>query len=318
MVPPGKYAVFRMIPMENGASSGPQEIVRVEPGATAEVKVGGTGRAVVGKFKITNPYVAIDWVSDKNHPYAHSIFPQTPENLKTPQQFEAWRNQPEIQRAYDAIRNYPLQMVADGAFRIDEVVSGKYEIQLQLYDPRDSESYAYGKVICNAKKSFEVPGSNDRSPLDLGEIEISLKADIKKGQTAAPDFEATDMAGEKFKLSDFHGKYVLLDFWATWCGPCIGEFPYLKQVHDKFKDRKDFVMTSLSLDKTINEPREFLKKNELPWRQGYLGEWSQTKVPEQYGVQGIPAIFLVSPEGKIIETELEGSSMVDRVEKYLK
>jgi len=92
-------------------------------------------------------------------------------------------------------------------------------------------------------------------------------------------------------------------------GRAFGELPYLKQVHEKFKDRKDFVMISLSLDKSVKEPREFLKKNELPWLQAYLGEWSQTKVPEQYGVQGIPAIFLLSPEGKIIETELEGSSI---------
>jgi hypothetical protein len=77
-------------------------------------------------------------------------------------------------------------------------------------------------------------------------------------------------------------------------------------------------MVSLSLDKTIKEPREFLKKNELPWLQGYLAEWSQTKVPEQFGVQGIPAIFLISPEGKIIENELAGGSMAGRIEKYLK
>jgi hypothetical protein len=77
-------------------------------------------------------------------------------------------------------------------------------------------------------------------------------------------------------------------------------------------------MVSLSLDKSIKEPREFLKKNDLPWMQGYLSEWSETKVPEQYGVQGIPAIFLLSPEGKIIESELEGSSMIGRLEKHLK
>jgi thiol-disulfide isomerase/thioredoxin len=126
------------------------------------------------------------------------------------------------------------------------------------------------------------------------------------------------MAGKSFKLSDYRGKYALLDFWATWCGPCIGEIPYLKQAHEKFKDRGDFAMISLSLDKTINEPREFLKKNDLPWVQGYLGDWSETKVAGQYGVEGIPAIFLVSPEGKLIESELEGSSIISRIEKRLK
>ena len=135
-------------------------------------------------------------------------------------------------------------------------------------------------------------------------------------ENAAATIEVTDASFSTDVLSS--NKPVLVDFWATWCGPCIGEFPYLKQAQNKFKDRKDFVMVSLSLDKSIKEPREFLKKNDLPWTQGYLGEWSETKVPEQYGVEGIPSIFLISPEGKIVESELEGSSMIARLEKYFK
>ena len=134
----------------------------------------------------------------------------------------------------------------------------------------------------------------------------------------APPFALTTIDGRHVSMDGLAGKVVLIDFWATWCGPCIGEIPYLKQAHEKFKDRSDFAMISLSLDKTVNEPREFLKKNDLPWLQGYLGEWSETKVAGQYGVEGIPALFLVSPDGKIIESELEGSSMIARLENYLK
>jgi thiol-disulfide isomerase/thioredoxin len=126
------------------------------------------------------------------------------------------------------------------------------------------------------------------------------------------------MAGRKFKLSDYRGKYVLLDFWATWCGPCLGEIPYLKKAHEEFKDRSDFVMISLSIDQTVNAPREFLKKNDLPWVQGYAGNESGTNVSGQYGVEGIPALFLVSPEGKLIESDMEGSSLIARLENHLK
>ena len=316
-VPPGKYSVYRMIPLGNGASSGPQEVVQVEPGKTASVKVGGKGRPVVGQMKIMNPYVAIDWSSDRNHFYANSIFPQPPTNFTTREEFDAWRNQPEIQKAYDATRRYPIRMAADGSFRMDEVVPGKYVMQIEILDPRDPDAMAYSKYIANGAREFEAPQSDAREPLNIGVFEISLKPDLKAGHTDAPEFAAWDMAGKKFKLADFRGKYVLLDFWATWCGPCVGEMPYLKQAHEKFKDRKDFVIISLSLDKTINEPREFLKKNELPWVQGYLGDWSETKVPGQYGVEGIPALFLISPEGKIIESGLEGSSITAQIEKDL-
>jgi beta-lactamase regulating signal transducer with metallopeptidase domain/thiol-disulfide isomerase/thioredoxin/protocatechuate 3,4-dioxygenase beta subunit len=319
-VPPGKYSVFRMIPMGAGSSSGgPREVVQVQPAKTALVKLGGAGRPVVGRMKILNPYLAIDWQNSVDFCNAHLILPQPPTNLTTPAQVAAWRNQPAVQQAYEASRSYPIRFAADGSFRMDEVVPGKYAMQIQIYDPRDPNARAYAKYIAPLQsKEFEAPPSDSRDPLDIGVFEISLKPDLKAGLTDAPEFEATDMAGKKFKLSDYRGKYVLLDFWATWCGPCIGEIPYLKQAHEKFKDRSDFAMISLSLDKTVNEPREFLKKNDLPWLQGYLGEWSETKVAGQYGVEGIPALFLVSPDGKIIESELEGSSMIARLENYLK
>jgi hypothetical protein len=76
-------------------------------------------------------------------------------------------------------------------------------------------------------------------------------------------------------------------------------------------------MVSLSVDKSIEEPREFAKKNDVPWLQAYLGEWTKTGVPAQYGVAGIPAIFLVNPEGKIISTGLHGDLVGPKLEKYL-
>jgi thiol-disulfide isomerase/thioredoxin len=316
VVPPGKYRVYRMMPMPNGgASGGSGEVVRVEPGATASVKVGGQGRPVVGRFHLTNPYVPIEWQDNRGINIAQSISPKVPEGLKTREEFEAWRSRPEIQKAFDEIRNYPIQIAADGSFRMDEVVPGKYEMRIQAYDPRDPDAFAYSKYIIDTTKPFEVPQSDSREALDLGAVDIELKPDIKKGLTEAPEIEGTDLDGKKFKLSDFRGKYVLVDFWATWCGPCIAELPYLRQVHDKFKDRKDFVMLSVSIDKTIKEPRDFLKKNDVPWMQGYIGD--DPGVPSRYGVEGIPSIFLISPDGKIVETELRGGAMVESVGKRL-
>jgi beta-lactamase regulating signal transducer with metallopeptidase domain/peroxiredoxin len=320
-VPAGKFRVSRMIPSPGGgASSGPESLVEVRSGETSTVKVGGEGRLVLGKFKIKNPYVPIDWISRGNYQRANSVVPTPPANLKSREDFITWRKQPEIQRAYESSKNYPIQFAPDGAFHIDEMVPGKYRFQIQILDPRDPNAFAYNKQIGQFSGTFDVPAASEsesRGPLDLGEYEMSLKPQLVNGETVAPDFEASDMEGKKFKLSDFRGQYVLLDFWATWCGPCLGEISYLKQVQEKYKNRKDFALISLSVDKSLKEPREFLSKNQLPWVQGYLGDWSQTKVPEQYGVQGIPAVFLINPEGKILASELEGSSLIARLEKDL-
>ena len=74
--------------------------------------------------------------------------------------------------------------------------------------------------------------------------------------TVAPPIEATTLDGKPLKLDDFKGKYVLLDFWATWCGPCIGEIPQLQAVHDAFGKDERFAILSLSVDEKIEEPQE--------------------------------------------------------------
>lgn len=319
-VPPGKYMLYRMIPRERGGYSGPSQTVRVQPGASVAVKLGGEGRPVIGQFKITNPYVLIDWPGVEV--YAHSVLPRWPSSLKTREEIESWRRQPEVEQAFDSVRNYPIRIAPDGSFRMDEVLPGQYQLQLRILDPRDSSAFAYSKHIADVSKSFEVPKpakpADESQPLDIGTVEVTLKPEFQSGKTDAPAFEATDLNGKKLQLSDYRGKYVLLDFWATWCGPCIGQLSYLKQVHEKFKDRPDFVLLSLSLDKSADDLRTFLKKENLPWTQGYLGDWSSTDVPSSYGVRGIPAVFLIDPQGKVVESDLEGGTMILKLQQHLK
>jgi protocatechuate 3,4-dioxygenase beta subunit len=156
-VPAGKFRIYRMIPTGSGASSGPGKVVEVRPSTTTTIKLGGEGRPVVGRFKITNPYVAVDWQGNGNYLYARSTTPKPPKDLKTREDFDAWRKRPEIQQAYDCQRNYPVRVAADGSFRMDEVVPGQYDMRIQVLDPRDRDAMAYSKYIATATKSFEVP-----------------------------------------------------------------------------------------------------------------------------------------------------------------
>ena len=136
----------------------------------------------------------------------------------------------------------------------------------------------------------------------MGTVTLKAAANLKPGD-AAPDFTVKDLDGKTFSLSEYRGKYVLLDFWATWCGPCVGETPNLKAVYDAFYKDKRFTMVSLSLDKDPADPRKFAQRREIAWTQGFLGDWSNDKVTESYGVYAIPQIILIGPDGKNLKNE---------------
>lgn len=125
----------------------------------------------------------------------------------------------------------------------------------------------------------------------------------------APDFLARDFeTGFSFSLKDYRGKVVLIDFWATWCGPCIQEMPHVIRAYQKYHD-KGFEIIGISLDTDKSKLRDFLRANEIEWRQAYDGKSWKGEIVQQYGVSGIPATFLVDEEGNLIGANLRGSAL---------
>jgi thiol-disulfide isomerase/thioredoxin len=115
----------------------------------------------------------------------------------------------------------------------------------------------------------------------------------------APAIELTSMNGEVIKLSDFAGKVVLIDFWASWCGPCRKANPELEKIYQKFKD-KDFTILGVSLDSKETSWIAAIKKDKISYPQVIdVDNWN-SKTVESYGIDKLPSSYLINKEGKII------------------
>lgn len=134
--------------------------------------------------------------------------------------------------------------------------------------------------------------------------------------STAPDFTLKDIDGKEYKLSDFRGKYVLFEFSASWCSWCKKEIPYLQQVYD-FGKEKEFVMFTINLDKTKELWESEVKKSEVPWMQLSDLQAMDGGVAKQYNISGIPQIFFIDKEGRIINNDLRGDEMINFVKETL-
>jgi len=134
---------------------------------------------------------------------------------------------------------------------------------------------------------------------------------------AVPDFTATDADGKTVKLSDLHGKYVLLDFWASWCIPCRKEFPYLKKAYAQFKD-KNFEIVGYSIDNDKSLWISAIENDDTPWVQLSLLKGVDDPVALLYSVHSVPQNWLIDPTGKVIATNLRGEAVEKKLAELIK
>lgn len=171
------------------------------------------------------------------------------------------------------------------------------------------KKYPDNVVLQNMKKSYDAQSAQanaDSKPKNNNWI-----------GKQAPQFSMPDVNGKNISLSSFKGKYLLVDFWASWCGPCRMENPNVVKTYNEFKD-KNFTILGVSLDKEKEPWRQAIQDDKLTWTHvSDLKYWSSAAV-EVFQFDGIPFNILLDPQGKIIAQDLRGEGLENKLREVLK
>jgi peroxiredoxin len=155
----------------------------------------------------------------------------------------------------------------------------------------------------------------------LGKDLTNKLADMERlaSGAIAPDFELPDTSGKLVKLSSFRGNYVLIDFWASWCGPCRQENPNVVRAFQKYK-KNNFTILSVSLDTKDAEAKwlDAIRKDGLTWTNVTDFKGFKGKSIALYSVYSIPKNFLIGPDGRIVDQNLNGPDLQNKLEAIFK
>jgi peroxiredoxin len=153
--------------------------------------------------------------------------------------------------------------------------------------------------------------------LEQQAVSMRLQGALKVG-SSFPLFAVQDTAGAALSLESYRGKVVLVDFWAMWCGPCIAELPNVVKAYKDYNAR-GFEIVGISLDRAGEGPKlaRFTQENAMPWRQFFDGKYWANELAQKYGVNSIPATYLLDGEGRILAKNLRGPALAAAIEKAL-
>lgn len=237
------------------------------------------------------------------------IFEQITSKLKAGQGSEA-----DLAADIAAINALLAKHAGEKTDEVAMVALMKARLYLEVFENTD-KGIALLKEIKVKYPESEIAKNIDQAVAGI-EKQVAAANILAVGKTF-PAFAEKDLNDKPLALADFKGKIVLIDFWATWCGPCVAELPNVLAAYEKFH-AKGFEVIGISLDQNRDALTTFIKEKNMAWPQYFDGLGWKSKLGTQYGIQSIPATFLLDGEGKIIAKDLRGPALDAKLASLLK
>jgi peroxiredoxin len=214
----------------------------------------------------------------------------------------------------DQALTYLLEFVAKADETQREQVGYSRFYLAEIYRGQGKYSEAEGEYKLVLSKYSDInPRLTQYAQTNLDNLSAERKIAVGSEPVA---FSVTSIDGKKLSPADFKGKVLLIDFWATWCGPCVMEMPNVKSVYSRYH-AKGFEIVGISLDQSRDKLDAYIQQQQIEWPQYFDGKWWSNDVAVKYGITSIPTTVLIDRKGKIRYKTLRGKQLEKAVQELL-